>query len=326
MNRRQLLTYVAGSTACLADTGPLFAQSDNAITIVVPYAPGGTTDMLGRMLAREMAPLLGRRIIVDNKPGAGSGLGASAVARAPADGNTLLIATSSTLAINPWLYKKLAYDPLNDFAPVGMIGAVPLCVVVNAVKPINSIDELIIMSKAKPGGLNYGSAGNGSPQHLVVELFKVATGAQLTHVPYKGSGPAVTDLLGGQIDVMFSDIPPALPHIRSGRLRALAVTSTRRQPTLLDIPTIAESGAPGTSNFKGIAWQSLVAPAGTPVETLEKYADALAKVMTQRELRARLAADGFEPETMTPKQLASFIRTETERWGKVINASGATVD
>lgn len=326
MKRRNYLTYLAGSAMGALVSDPLLAQSDNPITIVVPYAPGGTTDMLGRTLAREMAPLLGRRIIVDNKPGAGSGLGASAVARAPADGNTLLIATSSTLAINPWLYKKLAYDPIKDFTPIGMIGAVPLCVVVNAAQQITSIAELIAISKTKPGGLNYGSAGSGSPQHLVAELFKVATGAQLTHVPYKGSGPAVTDLLGGQIDVMFSDIPPAMPHIRSGRLRALAVTSARRQPTLLDVPTVGESGAPGTVNFKGTAWQSLVAPTGLPADLVTKYADALAKVMHQRELRARLAADGFEPETMSPKELAAYIRSETVRWGQVISASGATVD
>jgi tripartite-type tricarboxylate transporter receptor subunit TctC len=326
MNRRQLLKRIGGTAAAVAVPIPLLAQSDNAITIVVPYAAGGTTDMLGRMLAKEMAPLLGRTIIVDNKPGAGSGVGASFVARAPADGNTLLVATSSTLAINPWLYKKLNYDPLKDFTPVGMIGAVPLVVVVNASVPVNSIGELIALSKAKPGSLSYGSAGNGSPQHLVAEMFKAATGAQLTHIPYRGSGPAVTDLLGGQIHVMFSDIPPALQHVRAGRLRALAVTSARRQPTLLDVPTIAESGQRGTADFQGIAWQSLVAPAGTPAEIVSKYADALAKVMNQRELRARLAADGFEPGSMMPKQLEAYIRTETERWGKTIKASGATID
>lgn len=325
MKRRPFLTGLAGS-AIGAVPGLLRAQPDTPITIVVPYAPGGTTDMLGRMLAREMAPLLGRRIIVDNKPGAGSGLGAAAVARAAADGNTLLVATSSTLAINPWLYKKLAYDPARDFAPIGMLGAVPLCLVVPAGRPVASVQDLIAWSRAKPGGLNYGSAGSGSPQHLVAEMFKVATGAQFTHVPYKGSGPAVTDLLGGQLDVMFSDIPPAMAHIRSGQLRPLAVTSTQRQPTLPDVPTVAESGAPGTANFKGVAWQSLVAPAGTPADVVARYADALDKVMSQRDLRARLAGDGFEPETLPPAQLAAFIRSETERWGQVIRASGATVD
>lgn len=326
MNRRQWMGRVTGTVATAAIPIPLLAQSDNTITIVVPYAPGGTTDMLGRMLAEKMAPLLGRTIIVDNKPGAGSTIGASFVARASANGNTLLVATSSTLAINPWLYKNISYDPLKDFAPVGMIGEVPLIAVVNTAKPVNSIGELVAMSKATPGALSYGSAGNGSPQHLVMEMFKARAGIQITHVPYRGSGPAVADLLGGQIDVMFSDIPPALPHVRSGRLRALAVTSKGRLPALQEIPTIAESGMPGTAGFHGVAWQSLVAPASTQPETIARYADALVKVMAGRELRARLAADGFLPNTMTPQQLAVYIRMESERWAEVIKASGVTVD
>ena len=326
MMRRQLLARSAGLAAAAALPLPLLAQPEGAITIVVPYAPGGTTDILGRMLAREMAPLLGRTIIVENKPGAGSGVGAALVARAPADGNTLLVATSSTLAINPWLYRKLNYNPAKDFAPVGLIGIVPLVVVVNANSPVRSIADLVSMSKTRPEAMSYGSAGNGSPQHLVAEMFKVATGAHLTQIPYKGSAPAVADLLGDHIDVMFSDILPALPHIRAGRLRALAVTSARRQPALTEVPTVAESGVPGTAGFQGVAWQSLVAPAGTPPATVEKYAEALARVMNQRTLRAQLAADGFEPDTMMPKQLEAYVRAETARWGKVIKASGATVD
>jgi tripartite-type tricarboxylate transporter receptor subunit TctC len=267
-------------------------------------------------------------MLVDNKPGAGSGIGAAYVAKAPADGSTLLVATSTTLAINPWLYRKLAYEPLKDFAPVGMIGAVPLLVVVNASLPVKTVADLVALSKSRPQGLSYGSAGNGSPQHLGVEMFKAATGANLSHVPYKGSGPAVTDLLGGQIDVMFSDIPPALQHVKGGRLRAVAVTSARRQPALPEVPTVAESGAAGTRDFEAVAWQSLVAPAGTPPELVRRYSDALAKVMVQKDLRARLEADGFEPVTtpMSPEQLAVYMRSETERWGKVIRASGATVD
>jgi tripartite-type tricarboxylate transporter receptor subunit TctC len=294
----------------------------------VPYAPGGTTDLLGRMLAQQMAPLLGRTMVVENKPGAGSGIGASFVARAPADGNTLLVATSTTLAINPWLYKKLAYEPQKDFSPIGLIGAVPLLVVVNPALPVKNIAELVALSKSRPGGLSYGSAGNGSPQHLGAEMFKAATGAQLTHVPYKGSGPAVADLLGGQLHVMFSDIPPALQHVKAGKLRALAVTSAKRQPAVPDLPAIAESGVPGTRNFEAVAWQSLVAPAGTPRELVQKYADALDKVMAQPDLRARLAAEGFEPAAagMTPERLAAYIRSESERWGQVIRSAGASLD
>jgi tripartite-type tricarboxylate transporter receptor subunit TctC len=326
LKRREVLRGLAQAAAVAAVPVPVLAQSDKPVTIVVPYAPGGTTDMLGRMLARDMAPLVGRTMIVENKPGAGSGLGAAHVARAVPDGNTLLVATSTTLAINPWLYKRLAYDPMKDLTPVGMIGAVPLLVVVHPSVQARNIAELIALAKARPGALSYGSAGNGSPQHLGVEMFKAATGVQLTHVPYRGSGPAVTDLLGGQIHVMFSDIPPALPHVRAGKLRALAVTSSRRQPALQEVPTIAESNAPGTKGFEAVAWQSLVAPAGTPKAVIDKYAQALTKVVTDRETRARLYADGFEANAMSPQQLAAYLRSEHERWGKVVKASGATMD
>jgi tripartite-type tricarboxylate transporter receptor subunit TctC len=328
MNRRHALAHLAAGAAALAAPLAARAQSDKIITLVVPYTPGGTTDMLGRLLAQQMAPLLGRTMIVDNRPGAGSGIGAAYVAHAAPDGNTLLVATSTTLAINPWLYKKLPYDPIKDFTPVGMIGAVPLMVVVNANSPAKSIADLVALSKSRPGGLSFGSAGNGSPQHLGAEMFKSATGAHLTHVPYKGSGPAVTDLMGGQLDVMFSDIPPALPGVKAGKLRVLAVTSARRQAALPDIGTVAESGVAGTKGFEAVAWQSVVAPAGTPAELVRKYNEVLAQVMAQKELRARLEADGFEPVAtpMSPAQLASYVRSETERWGKVIRASGATID
>lgn len=326
MNRRHALNRLTGALAIASLPTALLAQTDKPITIVVPYAPAGTTDMLGRLLAQQMAPLLGRQMLVDNKPGAGSGVGAAYVAKAAPDGSTLLVATSTTLAINPWLYRKLGYDPAKDFAPIGLIGAVPLLLVVNASVPARNVAELVALSKSTPGGLSYGSAGNGSPQHLGAEMFKAQTGAVLTHVPYKGSGPAVTDLMGGQIQLMFSDIPPALQHVRSGRLRALAVTSLKRQPALPEVPTVAESGAPGTRGFEAVAWQSLVAPAGTPRDVIARYSEALAKVMAQPELRARLEKEGFEPGTSTAEQLAAYIRSEIERWGPVIKASGATVD
>ena len=327
MKRRQALAHLAAACAAAAPAA-LLAQTEKVTTIVVPYAPGGTTDMLGRLLAQQMGPLVGRQIVVENRPGAGSGIGAAYVARSAPDGQTLLVATSTTLAINPWLYKKLAYDPAKEFAPIGLIGAVPLLVVVNASSPVKTVADLIALSKSTPGGLSYGSAGNGSPQHLGVEMFKAATGAHLTHVPYKGSGPAVTDLLGGQIQLMFSDIPPALQHVKSGRLRAIAVTTGHRLANLPDIPTIAESGAPGTKGFEAVAWQSLVAPAGTPRDLIGKYADALAKVIAQPDMRAKLLAEGFEPAASggSPEKLAAYIRSETERWGKVIRASGARID
>ncbi|MEJ8815849.1 tripartite tricarboxylate transporter substrate binding protein [Variovorax ureilyticus] len=326
MNRRKAIIRLAGTVAAATGAASVWAQGDKPITLVVPYAPGGTTDLLGRILAKEMAPLLGTAIIVDNKPGAGSGVGAAYAAHAPADGRTLLVATSTTLAINPWLYKRLGYDPIKDFAPIGMIGSVPLVAVVNASVPVKSIGELIALSKAQPGKLSYGSAGSGSPQHLAVEMFKSATGADLTHVPYRGSALAMTDLLGGQIQLMFSDIPPALAHVRGGRLRALGVTSSKRQQAMSDVPTIAESGAAGTKDFQAVAWQSLVAPAGTPPELIAKYSSALEKVMKQPEIQARLASEGVEAATLAPHQLAAYVKSETTRWGAVVKASGATMD
>lgn len=325
-SRRHALARIAAAATLPLASAIARAQTERPVTIVVPYAPGGTTDMLGRLLATELAAPMGRSFIVDNKPGAGSGLGAAFVAKAPPDGHTLLVATSTTLAINPALYAKLAYDPAKDFAPIGLIGSVPLVVVLNAAVPARDIGELIALSRSRPNGLSYGSAGNGSPQHLAVEMFKAATGARLNHVPYKGSSPAVTDLLGGQIELMFSDIPPVLQHIASGRLRALAVTSAERQASMPRLPTIAESGAAGTQGFNAVAWQSLVAPRGTPAELLSAYAQAMAKVLARPELRSRLEKEGFEPRSSTPAELAELIRSDTERWAKVVRASGATVN
>jgi tripartite-type tricarboxylate transporter receptor subunit TctC len=316
MNRR---TGLAAALAAIA--WPRVARpQERPIRLVVPYAVGGTTDMLGRLLAQEMAPLLGRGIVVENMPGAGSGIGAAHVARAEPDGSTLLIATSTTLAINPWIYPKLAYDPVRDFAPIGMIGAVPLVVVVPAVRPVRDLAELATAASARADGLAFGSAGNGSPQHLAAELFKAATGARMTHVPYKGTGPALVDLLTGRLDVMFSDIAPALPHLKGGALRALAVTSMRRQPALPQVPAVAESGIAGTRDYEAVAWQALVAPAGTPPDRVQRAADALRSVLTRATLRERLEAEGFEPQPGTPDELAARVRHDTERWGRLIRS------
>jgi len=328
MNRRHALRQLGALSAAACAAGPLaaLAQNDKPITIVVPYAPGGTTDMLGRLIAQQLGTALGRTVIVDNKPGAGTAIGASQVARSAPDGSTLLVATSTTLAINPWLYKKLSYDPAKDFAPVGLIGAVPLMVVVHPSVPARTLAELVALAKSRPEGLSYGSAGNGSPQHLGAEMFKFATGTAMTHVPYKGSALALTDLLGGQLQLMFTDIAPALQHVRSGKLRALAVTSKKRQPTFPDVPTVAESRLPGTADFEAVAWQSIVAPAGTPAPVVERLSQEIAKVIAQPALRQKLENDGFEPGSSTPAQLAAYIRSESERWGQVIRASGATID
>lgn len=328
MNRRQVIRHIGTLSAAVCAAGPslVLAQSDRQITIVVPYAPGGTTDMLGRLIAQQLGTALGRTVIVDNKPGAGTAIGASQVARAAPDGNTMLVATSTTLAINQWLYKKLPYDPAKDFAPVGLIGAVPLMVVVHPSVKANSLAELVALAKAKPDALSYGSAGNGSPQHLGPEMFKAATSIKLSHVPYKGSALALTDLLGGQIQLMFTDIAPALQHVRTGKLRALAVTSLKRQSAVPEVPTVAESGIPGTAGFEAVAWQSIVAPAGTPAEITERYSREIAKILAQPDLRQKLEREGLESRSSTPAELAAYMKTEAKRWGEVVRLSGTTID
>jgi tripartite-type tricarboxylate transporter receptor subunit TctC len=317
MERRKLLKGIGGALGLAAIASvPALAQQDKPMVLVVPYAPGGTSDLLGRLIAQHLGAALGRTIVVENRPGAGTGVGASFVARAPADGSTLLLATSTTLAINPALYPKLTYDPAKDFAPVGLVAAVPFIAVANPA-----------LGKRDPNALLYGSAGNGSPQHLIAEMFRAATGVPMRHVPYKGSAPAITDLVGGQINVMFSDFAPALPHVRSGRLVALAVATAKRQPAVPDVPAIAESGVPGTAGFDAAAWQGLVAPAGTPADTVAGLHRQLAKVLSQPEVLARLQELSVEPRSSaSPEQFTAYIRSEAARWGEVIRASGAKVD
>jgi len=330
MDRRSLLEGFAGAFGLLTLASVprvALAQADRPIVLVVPYAPGGTSDLLGRLIAQHLGAATGRTIVVENRPGAGTGVGASHVARAAADGTTLLLATSTTLAINPSLYPKLAYDPATEFAPVGLVAAVPFMLVVHPSLKVKTVAELVSLAKRDPDALNYGSAGNGSPQHLIAEMFKAAAGIRMQHVPYKGSAPAITDLVGGQINVMFSDFAPAMPHVQSGALKALAVTTATRVPSIPDLPTIAESRVPGTADFEAVAWQGVVAPAATPKDVIAKLHRQLNDAMTQPEAQAKLRALNVEPRTSeSPAQFAAYIRSEAARWGEVVRASGATVD
>lgn len=330
MDRRRLLGGFGGAFGLLAlasvpRAAP--AQADRPIVLVVPYAPGGTSDLLGRLIAQHLGAAAGRTIVVENRPGAGTGVGASYVARAAADGTTLLLATSTTLAINPSLYPKLAYDPATEFAPVGLVAAVPFMLVVHPSLKVNNVAELVSFAKRDPDVLNYGSAGNGSPQHLIAEMFKAAAGIRMQHVAYKGSAPAITDLVGGQINVMFSDFAPAMPHVQSGALKALAVTTATRVPSIPDLHTIAESGVPGTADFEAVAWQGVVAPAATPKDAIAQLHRRLTAAMALPEAQAKLRALNVEPRTSeSPAQFAAYIRSEASRWGEVVRASGAKVD
>jgi len=309
----------------LGDT-PAWAQTDRPITLVVPYMPGGSSDLLGRLVAQLMGPLLKRTIIVENRAGAGTTVGASHVAHAAPDGNTLLLATIATLAINPSLYKKLPYNP-KEFMPIGLVGSIPLAVVVQPSMKAQSITELVALAKASPEPFAYGSPGNGSPQHLAGEMFAAATGIKLNHIPYNGSSPALTDLLGGRIEMVFTDIAPVLQHIRSGRLRALAVTTSQRHATLPAVQTIAESKLPGMASFEVVAWQGLAAPPGTPVAVIDQYNKTLNAVLSQPEFRKRLESEGIVPANSgTPEEFGAFANREAQRWSAIVKAANVALD
>ncbi|CAG0982004.1 hypothetical protein BURK1_01796 [Burkholderiales bacterium] len=325
MNRR---TLVAAFAASLAIAASPFAHAQPAwpskpIRIVVPFPPGGTTDILARAAAQKMTEAWKEQAVVDNRPGAAGNIGAELVAKSPADGYTMLMGTVGTHAINASLYARMPYDHVRDFAPVILVAAVPNVLVVHPSVPANSVAELIAYAKANPGKLNFASSGSGTSIHLAGELFKVTTGAQMQHIPYKGSAPAIADLLGGQVQLMFDNLPSALPHIRAGKLRALGVTSARRAPALPDLPTIAESGLPG---FEASSWFGLVAPAGTPPEVVTKVNGEVARWLATPEAREKLLAQGANAAGGTPDDFARHIAAETAKWQQVVKASGAKVD
>jgi tripartite-type tricarboxylate transporter receptor subunit TctC len=292
------------------------------ITMVVPFAPGGPTDAMARTLAAAVK--LGQPVIVENKAGAGGNLGAEAVARADKDGQTLLFGTSGPLAINVSLYKKIGYDPVKSFAPVIQVGHLPNVLVVHPAIPAKNVKELVAYGKAHPGMLSFASSGNGASSHLAGVMFNNAAGTDFLHVPYKGTGPALTDLLGGQVSMTFTDVLTALPYIKSGKLRALGVTTKERSQVLPDVPTIAEQGYPG---FDVSVFFGLVVPAGTPKDAIDKLNQAFADALKQPEVRKTLLAQGLEfaPST-SPEQLGAFIQAEVPKWRAVVKSSGAEID
>ena len=293
------------------------------IRIVVPFPAGGTTDVLARAAAQKLTETLGQPAVVDNRPGAGGNIGAELVAKSSPDGYTLLMGTVGTHAINPGLYPKLPYDHVKDFAPVILVAGVPNVLVINPALPVNSVQELIAYAKANPGKLNFASSGNGTSIHLSAELFKTMAGVQMTHVPYKGSAPALQDLVGGQVQLMFDNLPSSLALIKGGKLKALAVTSSARAAALPDVPTIAESGLPG---FEASSWFGLLAPAGTPPPVIAKLNGEIAKWLATPEAKEKLLAQGANAAGGTPEDFAQFINAETAKWQKVVKESGAKVD
>lgn len=304
---------------------PLLARDypEKTIRLIVPYTPGGTADMLARTIGQKMAESLGQQVIIDNRPGAGGNIGADLAAKAAPDGYTILMGTVATHAINPNLYPKMPYDAAKDFAPIVLVATLPNLLVVNPSVPAKNVKELITLAKAKPGELAFASAGNGTSQHLSGELFKKMTGVDMIHIPYKGSTPAVTDLVGGQVQLMFDNIPSSLPQVRAGKLRALAVTGPRRSPVLPDLPTVSEAGLPG---FSITSWFALFAPTGTAAKILLRLNKEAVKAIASKELRQQWMDQGIEPAGGTAEQLAAFRRIEASKWEKIARDSGARVE
>jgi tripartite-type tricarboxylate transporter receptor subunit TctC len=298
------------------------------VRIVVPFPPGGTTDIVARAIGVELQKMWQQPVVIENRPGAGGNIGADLVAKSPPDGYTLLMGTVGTHAINQALYTqsgtKMAFDPVRDFVPITLVAGVPNVMVVNAKLPVNTVAEFIVYAKARPGQLNMASSGNGTSIHLSGELFKTMTGVYMVHFPYRGSAPAVTDLLAGTMTVMFDNLPSALPHIKSGQLKALAVTSRTRSPALPNVPTVEE--AAGLKGFEASSWFGLFAPAGTPRAIIDKIQSDVAKALSNPEIRERFLAQGADPSGNTPEQFAGFIKAETDKWTRVVKFSNAKVD
>lgn len=310
----------------LAWTAAAFAQADypnKPIRLIVQFTPGTSTDIIGRLVAQKLTEAWGQPVIVDNRPGAGAIIGTEAAAKSPPDGYTLVMAVSSAFGINPGLVPNLPYDVLRDFALVSNVVMTPQTLVVPGTSAVNSVKELVAQAKARPGALNYGSLGSGSTSHLTMELFRSTAGIQLTHVPYKGSPPAYTDLFSGNIQLMFDAVPAVLPHAKSGKLRALAVGSSARSPFMPEVPTVAESGYPG---FEAVGWIGIAAPAKTPEAVLDKINAEIAKFLATADMKERLAGLGVTPAGDSRAHFTSFVRSEIAKWGKLIRDAGVKAD
>ena len=293
------------------------------IRLIVPFTPGGSTDILARSIGQELTKAWGQSVIVDNVPGAGGSIGADKAAKAPADGYTLLMGHIGTLAVNPSLYPKLPYNPLKDFAPVAWVARVPNILVVNPAVPVKSVQDLVAYAKSKPGQMSYGSGGNGSAANLATEYFKMQTGTAIVHIPYRGTAPAVTDLIGGQIQLVFTGAPAVLGHIKSGQLHALAVSSPKRLEAMPDLPTVAESGY---KNFEADQWYGVVAPAGTPKDIVQKLNVQINLALNSPELKKRLSAEGAIATPESPEAFGQLIANEIARWQPVISSGRVKAD
>jgi len=316
------LGLLVGALAWLPNAG---AQEypTKPIRLVITYPPGGNTDLVGRALALKLGEFMGQQVVVDNRGGAGGVLGSMITAQSAPDGYTIMLGTSAGMVINPLLSRKLTYDPVRDFAPVSMVVIVPQLLVINPQLPVKNVRELIAFAKAKPGYLNAGSSGVGTPNHFGTELLKWLAGVDIVHVPYKGGAPALTDLLGGQIQMAFSSVPAVLPHIKAGRLVALGVGSAKRSPALPNIPTIAEAGVPG---YEYTTWYGIFAPAKTPRTLIARLNTEIVKAMETPDIKDRFTALGGDPDPGTPEELRAYMANESAKWAKIIKAANIRIE
>ena len=319
---RTLAALWSISLLCYVGTAHAQDYPNRPLRFVVPYPPGGATDIIARTLSQKLYEELGQQVIVDNRPGGGQILGTDIVAKAPPNGYAILLA-SVTHGINPGLIAKLPYDSLRDFTPVSMVATSPNVLVTNARLPVKTVKELIALAKAQPGQLNYASSGNGSGGHLAMELFRSMTGTVMTHVPYKGAGPALTDLIAGQVQLMFTSPLAALPHVRTGKLRVLGVGSTKRTEAAPELVTIAEAGVPG---FDAPLWYAILGPAGVPDELIAKLNTSFKSILAMRDVRERFSSNGVDATWSTPAELATHIGREIDKWRKVIQSAGIRPD
>ena len=320
---RRTWCLFAASALAVASAPTLAQNSSRPIKLIVPIPAGGAPDIVARVVGQKLSELLDQPVVVENHAGSNGNIAGDLVAKAAPDGHTLLLGQDSLITINPHLYAKMPFDPLKDLAPVTLAASTPNVLVVHPSLPVTTVRELIALARARPGAINFASSGQGTPAQLAGELFNSMAGVKMVHVPYKGAAPALADLLGGQVQVMFSTMPPALPHVTAGRLRALAVASLRRSPAAPELPTLDETALPG---FEATTWHGVMVPAGTPSAIVAKLHDDIVAVLRTPEIAERLSSQGAEAIGNTPEEFASYIRSETAKWAKVVRESGAKLE